>query len=158
MAAALVALDRHPSVQVVNVSSLYRTRPWGKLDQPDFLNAVAQLSTSLQPRQLLELCLETERKLKRVREERWGPRLIDIDILLFDDRVIRDEGLELPHPRMLERTFVLVPLAELAPDLDAGGKPVIQRLAEVDASGVERLDSGRNWWRGQNILQSDGNI
>ncbi|MFC5385489.1 2-amino-4-hydroxy-6-hydroxymethyldihydropteridine diphosphokinase [Aquamicrobium segne] len=147
MAAALVALDAHASVQVVNVSSLYRTRPWGRLDQPDFLNAAAELSTVLQPLPFLKLCLETERKLKRVRQERWGPRLIDIDILMFDDCIIQEAGLEIPHPRMLERAFVLAPLAELAPDLDTGGKPVSQRLAKMDISGVERLDSGRNWWR-----------
>jgi len=148
MAAALGMLDAHPRVRVSAVSSLYRTPPWGKLDQPRFLNAAAELSTSLRPRELLELCLETERRLKRVREERWGPRLIDIDILIFDDRIIHETGLEVPHPRMLERAFVLAPLAELAPGLDIGGKPVEKRVAAVDTGGIERLASGRDWWRG----------
>lgn len=147
MAAALGALDAHAHVRVSGVSSLYRTPPWGKLDQPDFLNAAAELSTSLRPQQLLELCLETERKLKRVREERWGPRLIDIDILTFGDRIIQETGLEVPHPRMLDRAFVLAPLAELAPGLDIDGQPIEERLARVDTAGIERLASGRDWWR-----------
>ncbi|MET3790188.1 2-amino-4-hydroxy-6-hydroxymethyldihydropteridine diphosphokinase [Aquamicrobium terrae] len=147
MRTALRLLDAHQQVEVRAVSSLYRTPPWGKLDQPDFLNAAAELSTTLQPHELLELCLETERKLKRVREERWGPRLIDIDILVFGDRIIQETGLEVPHPRMLERAFVLAPLAEIAPDLDVGGRRIDGRLAAVDTAGIERLASGREWWR-----------
>ncbi|TIR94843.1 MAG: 2-amino-4-hydroxy-6-hydroxymethyldihydropteridine diphosphokinase, partial [Mesorhizobium sp.] len=87
------------------------------------------------PRGLLDLCLDVERRLKRVREERWGPRLIDIDILVFGDRVIHETGLEVPHPRMLERAFVLAPLAEIAPDLVVGNKSVSERLGAVDISG-----------------------
>jgi 2-amino-4-hydroxy-6-hydroxymethyldihydropteridine diphosphokinase len=146
MATALRLLDADESTRVVAVSSLYRTPPWGKLDQPDFLNAAAEISTALAPRALLDLCLEAERKLKRVREERWGPRLIDIDILVFGDRVIHETGLEVPHPRMLERAFVLAPLAEIAPDLAVGGRSVSERLSAVDAAGIERLPSGRDWW------------
>ncbi|KQZ82016.1 2-amino-4-hydroxy-6-hydroxymethyldihydropteridine pyrophosphokinase [Mesorhizobium sp. Root157] len=147
MASALRLLAAAPGVEVVAVSSLYRTPPWGKLDQPDFLNAAAELSTSLSPHDLLDLCLETERKLKRVREERWGPRVIDLDILVFGDRVIHETGLEVPHPRMLERAFVLAPLAEIAPQLSVDAKRVSDRLAGVDAAGIERLPSGRDWWR-----------
>lgn len=147
MASALRLLAEDARVEVVGVSSLYRTPPWGKLDQPDFLNAAAELSTSLTPHALLDLCLETEKKLKRVREERWGPRLIDIDILVFGDRIIHETGLEVPHPRMLERAFVLAPLAEIAPDLLVNGRPVSERLAGADTAGIERLPSGRDWWR-----------
>jgi 2-amino-4-hydroxy-6-hydroxymethyldihydropteridine diphosphokinase len=147
MASALRLLADDASVDVVAVSSLYRTPPWGKLDQPDFLNAAAELSTSLSPHDLLDLCLGTEKKLKRVREERWGPRLIDIDILVFGDRVIQETGLEVPHPRMLERAFVLAPLDEIAPNLSVDGKSVSERLATVDTAGIERLPSGRDWWR-----------
>lgn len=147
MAAALRLLDKHPRIEVKAVSSLYRTPPWGKLDQPDFLNAAAELATSLRPQELLELCLETERKLKRVREERWGPRLIDIDILAFGDCTIRETALEVPHPRMLERAFVLAPLAEIAADFDIAGRSTEERLAGVDVTGIERLDSGQEWWR-----------
>ena len=148
MATALRLLDADDNTRVIAVSSLYRTPPWGKLDQPDFLNAAAEISTALAPRALLELCLEAERKLKRVREERWGPRLIDIDILVFGDRVIHETGLEVPHPRMLERAFVLAPLAEIAPELAVGGRSVSERLSAVDTSGIERLASGRDWWLG----------
>ncbi|AZO12765.1 MULTISPECIES: 2-amino-4-hydroxy-6-hydroxymethyldihydropteridine diphosphokinase [unclassified Mesorhizobium] len=148
MAAALRMLDGDEATRVMAVSSLYRTPPWGKLDQPDFLNAAAAIETTLAPRALLDLCLDVERRLKRVREERWGPRLIDIDILMFGDRIIHETGLEVPHPRMLERAFVLAPLAEIAPDLAAGGRSVSERLAGVDASGIERLPSGREWWLG----------
>ncbi|CCV07123.1 2-amino-4-hydroxy-6-hydroxymethyldihydropteridinepyrophosphokinase [Mesorhizobium metallidurans STM 2683] len=146
MAAALRILDGDEKTSVVTVSSLYRTPPWGKLDQPDFLNAAAEISTGLAPRALLDLCLDAERRLKRVREERWGPRLIDIDILVFGDRIIHETGLEVPHPRMLERAFVLAPLAEIAPDLAVGGRSVPERLAAVDTAGIERLPSGRDWW------------
>lgn len=146
MATALRLLDADESTRVIAVSSLYRTPPWGKLDQPDFLNAAAEISTALTPRALLDLCLEAERKLKRVREERWGPRLIDIDILVFGDRIIHETGLEVPHPRMLERAFVLAPLAEIAPELAVGGRSVSERLSAVDRAGIERLASGRDWW------------
>lgn len=146
MAAALRILDGDGKTRVVAVSSLYRTPPWGKLDQPDFLNAAATVATELAPRELLDLCLDAERRLKRVREERWGPRLIDIDILVFGDRIIHETGLEVPHPRMLERAFVLAPLVEIAPDLAVGGKSVSERLGAVDSSGIERLPSGRDWW------------
>ncbi|MGX5800170.1 2-amino-4-hydroxy-6-hydroxymethyldihydropteridine diphosphokinase [Bradyrhizobium sp. Arg314] len=148
MGAALRILDGDDQTRVTAVSSLYRTPPWGKLDQPDFLNAAAAIETALSPRALLDLCLDVERRLKRVREERWGPRLIDIDILVFGDRVIHETGLEVPHPRMLERAFVLAPLAEIAPGLSVGGRSVSERLGAVDISGIERLPSGREWWLG----------
>ncbi|MER9950600.1 MULTISPECIES: 2-amino-4-hydroxy-6-hydroxymethyldihydropteridine diphosphokinase [unclassified Mesorhizobium] len=146
MGAALRMLDADADTRVTGVSSLYRTPPWGKLDQPDFLNAAAAISTGLAPRALLDLCLDAERKLKRVREERWGPRLIDIDILVFGERVIHETGLEVPHPRMLERAFVLAPLAEIAPSLVVSGRSIADRLVAVDTSGIERLSSGRDWW------------
>ena len=147
MGAALRSLDADPRSRVVRVSSLYRTPPWGKTDQPDFLNAAAELSTALAPRDLLALCLEVERSLKRVREERWGPRLIDIDILVFGERAIHEVGLDVPHPRMLERGFVLAPLAEIAPGLVVAGSSVSERLQAMDTSGIERLASGQDWWR-----------
>lgn len=147
MGAALRSLDDHPSVTVSEVSSLYRTPPWGKTDQPDFLNAVASIDTTLSARELLDLCLETERALKRVRAERWGPRLIDMDILVFGDTAIDENGLQLPHPRMLERAFVLAPLAEIAPSLDLTGRTVAERLESLGQAGIVRID-GRDWWKG----------
>ena len=147
MGAALRMLAADPQTKVVAVSSLYRTPPWGKTDQPDFLNAAAEVLTGHTPRELLDLCLEAERRLKRVRKERWGPRLIDIDVLVFGDRSMHENGIEIPHPRMLERAFVLAPLAEIAPDFIAEGRPLSDHLAGVDTTGIERLPSGRDWWK-----------
>ncbi len=147
MSAALDFLDADGRTRVVAVSSLYRTPPWGKTDQPDFLNAAAEIVTGLNARGLLGLCLDSERRLKRVRGERWGPRLIDIDIVAFGDAVVKEPGLELPHPRLAERAFVLVPLLEIAPELAIGGRKVADMLAGIDASGIERLQGGRDWWR-----------
>ncbi|MBE1207076.1 2-amino-4-hydroxy-6-hydroxymethyldihydropteridine diphosphokinase [Aminobacter carboxidus] len=147
MASALHMLDSSGSTRVVAVSSLHRTPPWGKVDQPDFLNVTAEVATTLAPLELLELCLELERRLKRVRIERWGPRLIDIDVLLLGNSNVSDVGLEIPHPRMLDRAFVMVPLAEIAPELVLAGKSAAEWAAELDSAGIERLDSGRDWWR-----------
>jgi 2-amino-4-hydroxy-6-hydroxymethyldihydropteridine diphosphokinase len=147
MAEALRLLDADAETEVVAVSSLYRTPPWGKLDQPDFLNIAAEIRTSRQPRAFLELCLEAERRLKRERRERWGPRLIDIDILLFGDRKVDEAGLEIPHPRMKERAFVLVPLAEIAPKTVVDGRPVSEHLAVLDKAGIQRVPGDRSWWK-----------
>jgi 2-amino-4-hydroxy-6-hydroxymethyldihydropteridine diphosphokinase len=147
MAEALRRLDASPGVAVRQVSSLYRTPPWGKTDQPDFLNAVAGLGVGIEPRTLLELCLDTERQLKRVRHERWGPRPIDLDILLFGERTVGEPDLAVPHPRLAERAFVLVPLAEIAPDLVIRGRSIGELLAQVDTGGIERIDSDGEWWR-----------
>jgi 2-amino-4-hydroxy-6-hydroxymethyldihydropteridine diphosphokinase len=144
---ALRILDRDALTNVVAVSSLYRTPPWGKTDQPDFLNAAAEIGTGHDPRALLALCLDAERALKRVRRERWGPRLIDIDVLLYGDRAVHEAGLDIPHPRMLERAFVLAPLAEIAPDLELGGKTVSKSLEAVDATGIVRQPSAKDWWK-----------
>ncbi|MDN2568277.1 2-amino-4-hydroxy-6-hydroxymethyldihydropteridine diphosphokinase [Aquibium sp. A9E412] len=147
MATALRRLDAHAAITVAAVSSLYRTPPWGKTDQPDFLNAVARLDTHLAPRALLEALLAVERGLDRVRGERWGPRPIDLDILLHGTATVAEPGLSVPHPRMLERAFVLLPLAEIAPDLRVAGAAIAAHAARVDASGVVRLPGGGDWWR-----------
>src|SRR3954454_12983942 len=122
MAAALRLIGAAPDTTVRKASSLYRTPPWGKTDQPDFLNACTEIATNHPPRALLALCLDAERTLKRERRERWGPRIIDIDILVYGNRTVHEAGLDIPHPRMLERAFVLTPLAEIAPDLLVAGK------------------------------------
>ncbi len=147
MAAALQRLDADLGVSVEAVSTVYRTPPWGKTDQPDFLNAAAELRTGLTPRALLDLCLGAERELKRVRAERWGPRLIDIDILLFGAQEIHESGLDIPHPRLTERAFVLVPLAEIAPELVLGGRQIADWIADIDAAGIERMADSADWWR-----------
>ena len=158
MAAALRKLDDDSETSVVAVSALYRTAAWGRTDQPDFLNAVAELMTRREPRDLLGLCLDIERNLKRERRERWGPRTIDIDILLFGTRTIREDGLEVPHPRMSERAFVLAPLAELAPELPIDGTPVMDRLALLGPQRVERLPTMADWWRQAEPRERAGSI
>ncbi len=100
----------------------------------------------LSPLELLEFCLEVERKLKRIRIERWGPRLIDIDVLLHGESNVSDIGLEIPHPRMLDRTFVMVPLAEIAPELMLAGKSAADWVSKLDNTGIERLDNSSDWW------------
>ncbi|MBX3596386.1 MAG: 2-amino-4-hydroxy-6-hydroxymethyldihydropteridine diphosphokinase [Rhizobiaceae bacterium] len=146
MARALRLLNTVKGVAVRRVSSIYRTPPWGKTDQPDFLNAAAELETTLTPRELLDLCLETELALKRIRAERWGPRIIDIDILKFGEEAIVEKGLEIPHPRMLDRAFVLLPLAEIAPQLDLSGDTAHNRAMNADKSGIEKLAVELDWW------------
>lgn len=148
MAAALRAIDALDDVSVTAVSSLYSTPPWGKTDQPDFLNAVARVETRLSPRHLLDACLESELALKRVRTERWGPRVIDIDVLWFDGRTIDEAGLQIPHPRMLERAFVMVPLAEIAAGLIVNGRTAAGIAATLDRAGIEKITVDGDWWRG----------
>ena len=113
------AVERLREIGAVRLSTLRDTDPVGVVDQPNFLNAVAELSSELPARELLDRLLEIERELGRDRgkEERWGPRTIDLDLLLYGDEVIEEPGLTLPHPRLAERRFVLEPLHELAPDL-----------------------------------------
>ena len=136
---ALDALDRIFGVELIAVSSVYQSAPVGLSAQPDFLNAVARIDTSLEPGELLEQLLRIETEQGRVRVgQRFGPRLIDLDLLLYNETVLQSEGLTLPHPRMLERRFVLEPLAELEGDMGlAGGR----RLCDCrDACSDQRLD------------------
>lgn len=105
--------------KVVSISSIYETTAWGKVNQPDFLNQAIALSTNLSALELLDKALEIERKLGRIRKEKWGERLIDIDLILFGNEVINIEGkLQIPHPHMQNRKFVMQPLAEIAPDIN----------------------------------------
>jgi len=134
---ALARLGAAQGVTLAAQSSVYRTPPWGKLDQPDFLNMAALVETTLAARALLALCLEVERGLGRKRRERWGPRLIDIDILTFGDATIDEPNLKVPHPRLTERAFALAPLAEIAPQLMVGGRTVADWLTRVERAGVE---------------------
>lgn len=136
-----VAVDGlFPQVQVERVSSIYQTPPWGYTDQDDFLNIVVQASTTLSPKDLLHTIKDLETQVGRKATFRWGPREIDIDILFYDDRVLELAGLNIPHQRLHERAFVLVPLAEIAPEKvhPALGQTTAELLKEVDASGVTR--------------------
>ncbi|MBI4261160.1 MAG: 2-amino-4-hydroxy-6-hydroxymethyldihydropteridine diphosphokinase [Actinobacteria bacterium] len=113
---AVDLLGRRPGIRVVRSSRVYETAPVGGPPQPPFLNAVVELETLLGPRELLEACLGVERALGRVRGERWGPRTVDLDLLTYGREEVDEEGLVVPHPRMHERGFVLVPLLELDAD------------------------------------------
>jgi 2-amino-4-hydroxy-6-hydroxymethyldihydropteridine diphosphokinase len=133
---ALRRLDACPGIAVERVSRAYRSAPWGNPDQPPFLNAVAALRTTLAPEALLAQLLEVERALGRERGgARWGPRTIDLDLLLDGDRVVDLPGCQVPHPRLARRAFVLVPLLELAPAAVVPGIGAARAL-------LERVDAG----------------
>ena len=136
---ALTALAALPDVFIGHVSSLYESAPWGVTDQPAFLNACAILQTNLSPQELLDACLAIERSMGRVREEKWGPRLIDIDLVWWSGRAIQTEPLTLPHPFAHERAFVLLPLLEIAPDLTLRGEHLTAHLARLPLSDVDGL-------------------
>lgn len=137
--AAVEGLAALPDSRLLRVSPVYRTAPVGRTDQPAFLNAVAALDTGLDSRDLLQALQELERSRGRRRDEeqRWGPRSLDLDVLVFGDRRIHLPELEVPHPRLAQRAFVLVPLADLAPDLEIpGAGRVADLLQQVDTAGV----------------------
>ncbi|HEX7917593.1 2-amino-4-hydroxy-6-hydroxymethyldihydropteridine diphosphokinase [Rudaea sp.] len=133
---ALRELDALPQTRVVARSRLYRTAPWGGIAQPDFINAVAQLETGLDARALMRALLTIEHRAGRRRDgERNGPRVLDLDLLLYGDQRIDDADLQVPHPRLHERVFVLVPLAEIAPDFAVPGQGRVRELlARIDAT------------------------
>jgi 2-amino-4-hydroxy-6-hydroxymethyldihydropteridine diphosphokinase len=120
----------------------YRTPPWGDENQPPFVNLCIAVETRLTPQNLLARAQQVERTLGRVRAEdrHWGPRTADLDILAYDDVTLNEPNLTLPHPHLFERSFVLVPLAEIAPDRVIGGTRVRDALAQVDAAAIERLE------------------
>lgn len=113
--AALSAVGKRPEFRVLGVSGVYESAPFGYRDQPDFLNAAAELETEVSPREVLDTLLEIERSLGRVRGRRWGPRVIDLDLLLYGRRIIREPGLTVPHSDLHRRAFVLLPLCDLNP-------------------------------------------
>jgi 2-amino-4-hydroxy-6-hydroxymethyldihydropteridine diphosphokinase len=114
---AILRINGHPEINIVKQAKIIETKPEGKLDQPDFLNTVIEIETELEPKELLEELQKIEEELGRVRVEKWGPRIIDIDILLYNNLTIEQEGLTIPHPLVQEREFVLRSLLELCPDL-----------------------------------------
>jgi 2-amino-4-hydroxy-6-hydroxymethyldihydropteridine diphosphokinase len=145
---ALEALGALPGTRLERASRLYRTAAWGVTDQPDFINAVAMLRTTRPPRQLLSDLLDIERHAGRNRRadgsDRWGPRTLDLDLLLYGDAVIDEPGLHVPHPRLHERAFVLVPLAEIAPDLSiphvGTAGQALAKMAPAEVEGVTYAD------------------
>ena len=142
---AITRLAQPPDVQVVARASLYETEPVGLGRQPWFLNTVVELRTTRPPRALFQLCQRIEAELGRVKRERWGPREIDLDLLFYGERVVDEPDLQIPHPELARRRFVLEPLAELAPELQ---HPTLHRTIEEllamvkDGKGVMRYQEG----------------
>ena len=136
---AVAGLAATPGIRILARSADYRTPPWGKTDQPWFLNGAVAVDTDLDPHGLLDACLRVEQDLGRVREVRWGPRVIDIDVLAYEGAAVEDARLVLPHRYVRERAFVLVPLAEIAPYIVMGGVRVRFALAKLDRTGIERV-------------------
>jgi 2-amino-4-hydroxy-6-hydroxymethyldihydropteridine diphosphokinase len=131
-----------PNTRLDAVSSLYRSAPVGHVDQPDFINAVAAIATTLSPRALLEALLEIEVRYGRVRDFPNAPRTLDLDIILYGDAELDEPGLAIPHPRMHERAFVLIPLSEIAPDATIPGRGPLRDLARAaDAASVTKIDA-----------------
>lgn len=134
---AIQTLNEHEEIKVKQISTVYETDPVGYEDQDQFLNLVAEVETNLEPLKLLHVCQRIEKELGRERIIRWGPRTVDLDILLYSTENMNVEELILPHPRMHERAFVLVPLAEIAPDLLLKGKRVREWLDTLSADDVQ---------------------
>jgi len=138
----LQALGALPRSRLWRRSRLYASVPWGLADQPEFVNAVAAIDTRLEPRELMQALLRVETEFGRRRGgERWGPRILDLDLLLFDAALIDEPGLRVPHLHLHERAFVLLPLADIAPQLQVTGRATVAELLEkVDASTCRVLD------------------
>ena len=151
MVAALDALHQQKDIRVVARSHLYSTPPWGDIDQPDFVNACALIETCLLPEEILKILKDEEKRLKRKKTRRWGPRVIELDILVFGEISIDTPILEIPHPRMTERAFVLKPMSELNASLYVNGKTIRQWLAEADISGIKKLEDQSGWSSGSTI-------
>ena len=141
LAAAREALETAAG-KITALSSIYDTEPWGPVKQDNYLNQAVRVSADAKPRALLTALLEIERGLGRDRskEERYGPRAIDLEILLYDNEAINEPDLVIPHPRLAERAFALVPLAEIAPQLTISGMPIRELLGRIDTHGVRRYD------------------
>lgn len=141
---ALVLLT--PFAAIKNWSRVYETPPWGYLDQPPFLNMVVEVETDLEPLSLLDKLKFLEEKIGREKSVRYGPRLIDLDILFYDEIELHVERLDIPHPRIVERAFVLVPLAELTPErvLPSSGQTIARLLGQIDQSGITPVTQGEN--------------
>jgi len=140
MRGALRAIDAHPDCRVIAVSRVFRTPPWGPVEQDWYLNACAGIETRLNAPELLSLVLATEKAFGRVRTTRWGPRTLDIDILLYGRTQVSLENLTIPHPRMIERAFVMMPLADIAPDVVLAGRSVRDHAAAFADEGLEVTD------------------
>lgn len=146
---AVTLLQEHPEIRLERTSSIYETAPVGYTEQPNFLNMAIAVQTTLQPEHLLQVMLDAERKLGRVRDVRWGPRTVDLDLLLYGNASINSEQLELPHPRMWERAFVLIPLREVWLNNEQNDE-VLERIEQA-LTAVNGKEDVRLWeqssWR-----------
>ena len=136
---AVDIIKKNEFIHNVKVSSVYQTDPVGYLDQDVFVNIAVLLETTLEPYDLLKVCQDVEQALNRERLIRWGPRTIDVDIILYDDLTLDDEELTIPHPRMHERAFVLVPICELDSELVIQSQKIQTLIETVDVSGVRKI-------------------
>ncbi|MDB8552684.1 2-amino-4-hydroxy-6-hydroxymethyldihydropteridine diphosphokinase [Turicibacter sanguinis] len=136
---AIKLLDGYKGIRIVKLSSLYETSPWGYTEQDLFMNLVVLIETSLSPVELLDCCQSIEQELGRVRLIKWGPRVIDVDILLFEDEKINTERLTIPHPFMTERDFVMIPLCEIAKDLKIDGITVETIIQKFDQKALKKV-------------------
>lgn len=141
IAEAVARFGAHADVAIVGVSPVYKTPPWGITDQPWFTNGCFTVRTSLSPHDLLAWCLEVERQMGRVRAEKWGPRVIDLDVLVYRGATVDDVDLKLPHPHIQDRAFVLVPLKDVAPNLRIAGEAIDHWLAKTGREGIEALEA-----------------
>ncbi|MEH7886636.1 2-amino-4-hydroxy-6-hydroxymethyldihydropteridine diphosphokinase [Bacillus sp. JJ1609] len=139
---AILLLESHKEVSVVNTSSIFETDPVGFTDQDQFLNMAVQVSTSLKPLELLDECLKIEEELGRKREIRWGPRTLDLDILMYNQENIETEKLTIPHPRMSERAFVILPLLEMDPNLML---PTMEKPLKTCLQSIPDKEGVRIW-------------
>lgn len=140
---AIALLTEEGDVRLLAASRLYRTAPWGVVDQDWFVNACIAVATELDPHALLDRCLGVETEMKRVRTRHWGPRVIDVDVLAYRNVTLNEPALTLPHPRITGRAFVLVPLAEIAPDQQIGGRSVSDWLARAETNDVVPFEAGQ---------------
>lgn len=133
-------ISDNPNINIVKISKVYKTKAWGYTNQDDFLNICIEVDTNLSPEELLEVCHEVENKLNRVRVIRWGPRTIDVDILFFNNIISTDENLILPHPRIKERAFVLIPLMDLNKELSIDNKTISYYLSNLEKEELKQVE------------------
>ncbi|MCK5237120.1 MAG: 2-amino-4-hydroxy-6-hydroxymethyldihydropteridine diphosphokinase [Deltaproteobacteria bacterium] len=135
---AIEKLNNTDDIKVTKVSSFYKTEPWGVTEQEEFINSAARIETTLTPEDLLEVCRSIEESLGRARQVKWGPRIIDLDIIFFGDRVISGSDLKVPHPHLKERAFVLKPLMDIAPEKihPVTGATVTQMAEAIGDEGI----------------------
>jgi 2-amino-4-hydroxy-6-hydroxymethyldihydropteridine diphosphokinase len=138
---AIALLTKDGAVRLVKASPTYRSQPWGVLAQDWFVNACISIATDLSARELLQFCQHVENEMGRVRKQKWGPRLIDIDILTYRDQAIREPDLIIPHPFIAERAFVLLPLRDVAPDVRINGRDLDHLISAIGDGGAELLNS-----------------